>query len=61
MSRRKHALIYATSLDVLDKQLNFYAMRVKEWYGWHMPELAKILNDNLGIHPSPDPTQKRGR
>jgi nucleolar protein 58 len=35
------------SLDVLDKQLNTYSMRVKEWYGWHFPELAKILNDNL--------------
>ncbi|KAF2020146.1 Nop domain-containing protein [Aaosphaeria arxii CBS 175.79] len=35
------------SLDVLDKQLNTYAMRVREWYGWHWPELAKILNDNL--------------
>lgn len=35
------------SLDVLDKQLNTYAMRVKEWYGWHFPELAKILNDNM--------------
>jgi nucleolar protein 58 len=35
------------SLDVLDKQLNTYAMRVKEWYGWSFPELAKILNDNL--------------
>ncbi|ORX93471.1 hypothetical protein BCR34DRAFT_629359 [Clohesyomyces aquaticus] len=35
------------SLDVMDKQLNTYAMRVKEWYGWHFPELAKILNDNL--------------
>lgn len=23
-----------SSLDVLDKQLNTYAMRVKEWYGW---------------------------
>jgi nucleolar protein 58 len=22
-------------------------MRVKEWYGWHFPELAKILNDNM--------------
>ncbi|KAF1941115.1 Nop domain-containing protein [Clathrospora elynae] len=35
------------SLDVLDKQLNTYSMRVKEWYGWHFPELAKILNDNM--------------
>ncbi|KAF2008139.1 Nop domain-containing protein [Amniculicola lignicola CBS 123094] len=35
------------SLDIMDKQLNTYAMRVKEWYGWHFPELAKILNDNM--------------
>lgn len=34
-------------LDDLDKELNTYAMRVREWYGWHFPELAKILNDNL--------------
>src|SRR4051794_31830152 len=34
-------------LDDLDKELNFYAMRVKEWYGWHFPEMAKIINDNL--------------
>lgn len=34
-------------LDDLDKELNTYAMRVKEWYGWHFPELSRILNDNL--------------
>ncbi|TPX25266.1 Nucleolar protein 58 [Coccidioides immitis] len=34
-------------LDDLDKELNTYAMRVKEWYGWHFPEMAKILNDNM--------------
>lgn len=34
-------------LDDLDKELNTYAMRVKEWYGWHFPEMAKIVNDNL--------------
>lgn len=34
-------------LDDLDKELNTYAMRVKEWYGWHFPELAKILGDNI--------------
>ncbi|KAI6105385.1 Nop domain-containing protein [Pisolithus sp. B1] len=33
-------------LDDLDKEINIYAMRVKEWYGWHFPELAKIVNDN---------------
>lgn len=34
-------------LDDLDKEINIYSMRVKEWYGWHFPELAKIIVDNL--------------
>ncbi|KAK2462305.1 hypothetical protein APHAL10511_005611 [Amanita phalloides] len=34
-------------LDDLDKEINIYAMRVKEWYGWHFPELGKIITDNL--------------
>ncbi|KAF9004730.1 hypothetical protein BDQ17DRAFT_1278961 [Cyathus striatus] len=34
-------------LDDLDKEINIYAMRVKEWYGWHFPEMAKIINDNI--------------
>lgn len=34
-------------LDDLDKELNTYAMRLKEWYGWHFPELTKIVPDNL--------------
>ena len=34
-------------LDDLDKELNTYAMRSKEWYGWHFPEMAKIVNDNV--------------
>ncbi|KAJ3532249.1 hypothetical protein NM688_g7452 [Phlebia brevispora] len=34
-------------LDDLDKEINIYAMRVKEWYGWHFPELGKIIIDNL--------------
>lgn len=34
-------------LDDLDKELNTYAMRVREWYGWHFPELAKIVADNV--------------
>ena len=33
-------------LDDLDKELNTYSMRLKEWYGWHFPELAKIVIDN---------------
>lgn len=34
-------------LDDLDKELNTYAMRVKEWYGWHFPEMTKIIVDNI--------------
>lgn len=34
-------------LDDLDKEINIYAMRVKEWYGWHFPEMAKIIVDSV--------------
>mmetsp|Transcript_75465 Transcript_75465/g.87714 ORF Transcript_75465/g.87714 Transcript_75465/m.87714 type:complete len:423 (+) Transcript_75465:28-1296(+) len=34
-------------LEDLDKEINKYAMRAKEWYGWHFPELAKAINDNI--------------
>ncbi|KAI9079787.1 hypothetical protein K1719_038408 [Acacia pycnantha] len=33
-------------LDTLDKDINSFAMRVREWYSWHFPELVKIINDN---------------
>lgn len=33
-------------LDELDKEINTYAMRVKEWYGWHFPEMQAIVADN---------------
>ena len=33
--------------DDLDKELNNYNMRCREWYGWHFPELGKIVTDNL--------------
>jgi nucleolar protein 56 len=33
-------------LDTLDKDVNSFAMRVREWYSWHFPELVKIVNDN---------------
>ena len=34
-------------LDDLDKELNTYAMRVREWYGWHFPEMTKVVTDNI--------------
>jgi len=36
-------------LDELDKEINTYAMRVREWYGWHFPELVKVVNDNIQV------------
>ncbi|RLN96615.1 hypothetical protein BBJ28_00013112, partial [Nothophytophthora sp. Chile5] len=34
-------------LDELDKEINTYSMRVREWFGWHFPEMGKIVTDNL--------------
>lgn len=36
-------------LDDLDKELNNYIMRCREWYGWHFPELGKIITDNIAF------------
>uniref|UniRef100_A0A7R9YF44 Nucleolar protein 56 n=1 Tax=Pinguiococcus pyrenoidosus TaxID=172671 RepID=A0A7R9YF44_9STRA len=33
-------------LDQLDKDINTFAMRVREWYSWHFPELKDIVKDN---------------
>ncbi|EAY11842.1 SnoRNA binding domain containing protein [Trichomonas vaginalis G3] len=34
-------------LEELDKELNNYGMRVREWYGWHFPELKNVTSDNF--------------
>lgn len=34
-------------LDELDKEINTYSMRVREWFGWHFPEMGKIVTDNV--------------
>ena len=31
----------------LDKEINNYMMRLREWYGYHFPELTKIIPDNV--------------
>lgn len=33
-------------VDQLDKDINTFAMRIREWYSYHFPELVKIVNDN---------------
>lgn len=32
-------------LDQLDKDINLFGMRIKEWYAYHFPELTKIVPD----------------
>ncbi|OEU21755.1 Nop-domain-containing protein [Fragilariopsis cylindrus CCMP1102] len=34
-------------LDQMDKDLNTFAMRVREWYSWHFPELKDVVKDNI--------------
>lgn len=34
-------------LDELDKEINIYAMRLREWFGWHFPEMGKIVVENV--------------
>lgn len=33
-------------LDQLDKDINTFSMRIREWYSYHFPELAKIVTEN---------------
>ncbi|KAG5220524.1 snoRNP complex protein [Salix suchowensis] len=33
-------------LDQLDKDVNLFSMRIREWYGYHFPELVKLVPDN---------------
>jgi len=47
VNRQDNMIIQSIALlDTLDKDINTFAMRVKEWYGWHFPELVKIVGDN---------------
>ncbi|GAA5989893.1 hypothetical protein JCM11641_001963 [Rhodosporidiobolus odoratus] len=47
VNRSDNMIIQAIALlDQLDKDVNTFAMRVREWYGWHFPELVRIVPDN---------------
>ncbi|KAF8572654.1 Nop-domain-containing protein [Ramaria rubella] len=47
VNRTDNMIIQAIAmLDQLDKDVNLFAMRVREWYGYHFPELVKIVPDN---------------
>jgi len=34
-------------LDQLDKDVNQFSMRIREWYSYHFPELFRIVADNV--------------
>lgn len=34
-------------LDQMDKDVNTFSMRIREWYAFHFPELVKLVPDNV--------------
>ncbi|SPO03841.1 related to nucleolar protein NOP58 [Cephalotrichum gorgonifer] len=34
-------------IEDMDRELNVYAMRTREWYGWHFPEMSKLISDHV--------------
>ncbi|XP_067837932.1 nucleolar protein 56 [Heptranchias perlo] len=47
VNRADNMIIQSISLlDQLDKDINTFSMRVREWYGYHFPELIKIVAEN---------------
>jgi nucleolar protein 56 len=41
-----HIIQAIAILDQLDKAINTFSMRLREWYSWHFPELIKIVSEN---------------
>lgn len=34
-------------IEILDKDINFFMMKAKDWYSWHYPELSQIIDEKL--------------
>lgn len=46
VNRVDNMIIQAISLvDQMDKDINTFSMRLREWYSWHFPELSKLVQD----------------
>jgi nucleolar protein 56 len=41
-----HIIQAIATLDQVDKDVNQFSMRLRENYGWHFPELSKIVSNN---------------
>lgn len=47
VNRIDNMIIQAISLlEQLDKDVNLFSMRIREWYGYHFPELVRLVPDN---------------
>ncbi|XP_050397887.1 nucleolar protein 56 [Patella vulgata] len=48
VNRVDNMIIQSISLlDQLDKDVNTFSMRIREWYSYHFPELARIVSDHF--------------
>ncbi|MDP8023447.1 MAG: NOP5/NOP56 family protein [Nitrososphaeria archaeon] len=53
-----HAIQMVQAIDEIDKTINLFYMRLREWYGLHFPELYSVIEDpetyvNI-VHAFPD-------
>lgn len=47
VNRQDKPIIQTIALiETMDKNINTFVMRLKEWFSWHFPELGKIITDN---------------
>lgn len=62
VNRQDKPIIQAIALiEQMDKNINTFAMRLKEWFSWHFPELAKIITDNTIYSKVVDLVENRER
>jgi nucleolar protein 56 len=48
VNRQDKPIIQTIALiEQMDKNINTFCMRLREWFSWHFPELGKIVSDNF--------------
>lgn len=47
VNRQDKPIIQTIALiEQMDKNINTFCMRLREWFSWHFPEAGKIIQDN---------------
>jgi nucleolar protein 56 len=47
VNRQDKPIIQTIALiEQMDKNINTFCMRLREWFSWHFPELGKIVSEN---------------